>query len=628
MSPHQNAFTPPQGRDLTKPNGRHGTAGNPGRADGPRVSIARRFYWLAKAWIAGDAKRRARGWLAALLGLSIAVGASQVLISYAARDFVTALSQRDEPAFWRNLWRYLATFALAIPVGAFYKFTADRLSLAWRDWMTNHLLRRYFYNRVYYRLRSSLTVDNPDERITEDVRLFTTNVLGYLLIVINSVITLIAFLGVLWSISPKLVAALFGYAGGGTLLTMLIGRRLVSLHFTQYQKEADFRYGLVRVRDNAESIAFFRGEKREHHDLVRRFVEVLRNAIRIIGWNRNLAFFTNAYNYVALVLPAVIVAPMYMSGAVEFGVVTQAESAFAQVLMAMSMIVAQFDGLSASTAGMQRLGELWDELAEYDEEDARDAEESQIEVSEGRRRLKVEDLTVQTPDGSRTLTKELSLALEPGTGVLIMGESGAGKSSLLRTIAGTLGVGQRCHRAADVEPHDLPAAAAVHGAGQPARAARLSAARERGRRRRGEGGPRIGEPRGSARTRGRRSGERGRLDERPVAGRAAARLVRAAAAEEAHDRVPRRGDQRPRRAERAAALRAPARARHRLRERRPPEHAEAVPRFLLMLHIDGSWELDPIEPDAENAPAPRRKRAGERAVRSDAPGVRRSSARP
>jgi putative ATP-binding cassette transporter len=91
-------------------------------------------------------------------------------------------------------------------MGAFYKFTADRLSLAWRDWMTNHLLRRYFYNRVYYRLRSSLIVDNPDERITEDVRLFTTNVLGYLLIVINSIITLIAFLGVLWSISPKLVA--------------------------------------------------------------------------------------------------------------------------------------------------------------------------------------------------------------------------------------------------------------------------------------------------------------------------------------------------------------------------------------------------------------------------------------
>ena len=114
----------------------------------PRVSIARRFYWLAKAWIGGDARKRARWLLAGLLSLSVCVGISQVLISYAARDFVNALSQRDEPAFWRNLWWYLGTFALAIPIGAFYKFTADRLSLAWRDWMTNHLLRRYFYNLV------------------------------------------------------------------------------------------------------------------------------------------------------------------------------------------------------------------------------------------------------------------------------------------------------------------------------------------------------------------------------------------------------------------------------------------------------------------------------------------------
>jgi len=126
-----------------------------------------------------------------------------------------------------------------------------------------------------------------------------------------------------------------------------------------------------------------------------------------------------------------------MRGEIEFGVVTQAEGAFAQVLMAMSLIIAQFDGLSASTAGMKRLGELWDELAEFDAEDERESEEAQIEVSESRKRqLTIEDLTVQTPDGSRTLTSELSFALQPGKGLLVMGESGAGKSSLLRTIAG------------------------------------------------------------------------------------------------------------------------------------------------------------------------------------------------
>jgi vitamin B12/bleomycin/antimicrobial peptide transport system ATP-binding/permease protein len=402
-----------------------------------RMSLARRFYTMARAFVAGDGGRRARWLLAALFALSLAVGGSQVLISYAGRDFVSALANRDREGFYRNLLWYLGTFAIAIPIGAFYKFTADRLSLAWRDWLTHHLLRRFFYNRVYYRLRSSPTVDNPDERISEDVKLFTKNVLGYLLIVINSVVTLIAFLGVLWGISPRLVLLLFGYAAAGTAISVLIGGRLVGLHFAQYQREADFRYGLVRVRDNAESIAFFRGEKREHVDLAHRFADVLRNSLRIIGWNRNLAFFTYSYNYVALIIPTVVVAPMFMRGDVEFGVVTQAEGAFAQVLIAMSLIIAQFDGLSASTAGMKRLGELWDELAEFDAEDERESEEAQIEVSESRKRqLTIEDLSVQIPDGSRTLTAELSFALQPGKGLLVMGESGSGKSSLLRTIAG------------------------------------------------------------------------------------------------------------------------------------------------------------------------------------------------
>jgi putative ATP-binding cassette transporter len=402
----------------------------------PRITAGRRFIRLALAFLSGDNRRRARLWLAALLGLSLAVGGVQVLISFAARDFVTALTYRDSDAFYRKLWWYLGTFVLAIPIGVFYKFAADRLSLAWREWITHHLLRRYFYNRVYYRLRGSATVDNPDQRIAEDVKLFTTNILGYLLIVLNSVITLCAFLGVLWGISSSLVVALFGYALAGTAVTVLIGRRLVGLHFAQYQREADFRYGLVRVRENAESIAFFRGEKREQQDLVRRFVAVVRNAIDIIGWNRNLTFFTNSYNYIALVLPTLIVGPMFMRGDVEFGVVTQAEGAFAQVLMAVSMIVAQFDGLSACTAGIRRLGELWDSLDDFDAEDARDAEESQIEVSETRHRLRLQGLTVQTPDGSRVLTHDLSFELEPGEGLLIMGESGSGKSSLLRTVAG------------------------------------------------------------------------------------------------------------------------------------------------------------------------------------------------
>ena len=180
-------------------------------------------------------------------------------------------------AFYHNLWRYLGAFVLAVPVLVFYRYTGDRLSLAWRQWMTEHLVQRYFSNRVYYRLRSSETIDNPDQRITEDVKLFTTDVLGYLLVVVNSVVTLAGFVGVLWGISGQLMVGLLVYTGVGTLISVVIGRRLVGLYFQRYQREADFRYGLVRVRDHAESIAFFRGERREHQDLLRRFGAVVRN---------------------------------------------------------------------------------------------------------------------------------------------------------------------------------------------------------------------------------------------------------------------------------------------------------------------------------------------------------------
>lgn len=253
---------------------------------------------------------------------------------------------------------------------------------------------------------------------------------------INSMVTLFAFIGILWAISWTLPVGLVFYATVGTGLSILIGKRLVGLHFNQYQKEADFRYALVRVRDNAESIAFFRGEKREHRDLLSRFTEVVKNTMWIIGWNRTLGFFTNSYNYLALILPTLIVAPLYMRGAVEFGVVTQAQSAFAQVLMALSVIILQFEGLSAFAAGIKRLGDLWDELDDYDAEDALMETGAQVSVDEDALRLKLTDLTVQTPGAEKTLTRKLNFTLPPGQSVLIMGASGTGKSSLLRTIAG------------------------------------------------------------------------------------------------------------------------------------------------------------------------------------------------
>jgi putative ATP-binding cassette transporter len=399
-----------------------------------RLVILRRFAQLAKAFFLYGTHHETRVFVVLLLILSGVVGATQLLVSYAGRNFITSLTERDTAGFYHNLWLYLGTFVLAVPVGVFYRYCAERLALLWRVWMTNILVSRFFFNRAYYRLRNSDRVDNPDQRISEDIRSFTTGVLGYLLTLINSGVTLCAFTGVLFTISWKLPLVLIVYASAGTCLSILIGKRLVGLNFQQYRKEADFRYGLVRVRDNAESIAFFRGEKSEQRDLLTRFRSVVENTLRIIGWERTLGFFTNGYNYLALIVPMLVVGPMFIQGRIEYGVVTQTEGAFAQVLMALSVIVAQFEGLSSFAAAINRLGDLWDELDEYDIEDFQATQA--IEVNEGARGLRLNDLTIETPDHQKVLTRDLNFTLPPGRSVLIMGESGTGKSSLLRTIAG------------------------------------------------------------------------------------------------------------------------------------------------------------------------------------------------
>lgn len=376
--------------------------------------------------------------LGGLLFLSLAVSGMNVIISYVGNFFTTALSERDAPTFWRFFFVYAGVFVAATPIVVFYGYTQELLGLRWRDWMTQKFLGQYFQNRAYYEINFEEDIDNPDQRIAEDIKSFTATSLTFLLLILGSVIDVISFTGILWSISSFLAIFLISYAVIGTVLAALFGRKLITLNFNQLRREADFRYGLVHVRDNAESIAFYQGEAQEQGQLRRRFVEVLRNFNFLIGWQRNLAFFRTPYRYATYILPSVILAPLYFQEQIRFGDISQAGFAFSQIFEAFALVVLQINQLSAFAAGVNRLETFTEAL---DAQERPFSELGHTIKTHTDDQIVLDQVSLATPKGQRTLLQQISLTLQPEQSLVIVGQSGVGKSSLLRAIAGLWNTG-------------------------------------------------------------------------------------------------------------------------------------------------------------------------------------------
>ncbi|KMT17661.1 hypothetical protein BVRB_2g036070 [Beta vulgaris subsp. vulgaris] len=418
-------------------------------------TLFRRFWKVAKPYWSSEDKVQARWQLATVFALTLGTTGISVAFNFLGRDFYNALANKDQDQFMKQLLYYLGGFAGGIPVFVLRDFAKDTLSLRWRSWMTTHYMKRYLQNQSFYRIQSQTTIDNPDQRIVDDLSTFTGTALAFSLTLFNAAIDLISFSNILFGIYPPLFIVLLVYSIGGTAISVFLGKGLVTLNFLQEKKEADFRYGLVRVRENAESIAFYSGEENEMQMLVQRFSSAFQNLTRLLVSSRNLEFFTSGYRYLIQILPAAVVAPMYFSGKIEFGVINQSVSAFNHILGDVSLIIFQFQAISAFSAVIDRLGEFDDLLDNISSEDLTDStgrisvvyynvsstnqttldSNGSLTVQSRKKLVDLENLTLVTAEKAAILA-DLTLTINEKDHLLITGPSGSGKTSLLRAMAG------------------------------------------------------------------------------------------------------------------------------------------------------------------------------------------------
>jgi putative ATP-binding cassette transporter len=368
---------------------------------------------------------------AGILLLLLAINGLNVVNSYVGRDLFTAIEQRSTSSFFSMAALWVAVFAALTTGAVVLRLFEERLGLLWRDWLTRHLIGAYLEGRVYLHVKEQGTLDNPDQRITEDIRAFTTMTLTFALLSLNALFTIVAFSGVLWSISKVLFLVAVGYALLGSLCTVALGRPLIRLNHDHLDREASFRTELVHVGQNAESVALLKLENRIQSRLARRLDALVSNGKRIIAVNRNLGFFTHGYNYGIQLLPPLIVGPLFMRGDVEFGVITQSAMAFAQLLGAFSLVVTQFQSISSYAAVLGRLGTFATAV-----ERVRLPSLAPGELTDETRPLIYDDLTLASANNGEILVANLTLTVATGTRLLVTGTDEARRELFRATALG------------------------------------------------------------------------------------------------------------------------------------------------------------------------------------------------
>lgn len=413
---------------------------------GVKLPLIRGFWQLFKGYWSSAEKWKARGLLASVIVLNLVMVYLLVRINDWYRNFYDALQAYDWASFWPLIGTFTGLALLYIVIAVYAVYLRQMLTINWRTWMTEEYLARWMRGQVYYRLQVLRSdTDNPDQRISEDINQFVTLTLTLLVGALKQLTTLGAFAVVLWNLSGALTVpigsetfTIYGYmfwlsllyAGVGSVLVHLVGRKLIRLNFDQQRYEADFRFSMMRVRENSESIAFYRGEMAETQGFKERFANVIKNYWGLMRRTKLLNFYVNGYGQLAIIFPLIMAAPRYYAGEIALGGLMQTISAFGRVQDALSFFVDSYSSIAELSAVIQRLSGFTAHINEaaavppmiVHEDDAEDA-------------LCLSDLHVALPH-SAELFAVSTLTLSQGSRALVTGESGVGKSTLLRAVAG------------------------------------------------------------------------------------------------------------------------------------------------------------------------------------------------
>lgn len=434
-----------------------------------KQGFLRSAWSLAWPYWTSDEKWSAYGLLGSVVALNLVYVWLTVRLNMWNSDFYNALQNYDWPKFW---WQFaiFGMIAAAIIVVLVYQSYLQRiLQIRWRRWLTHHFLGNWLSERAYYHMQlDQAATDNPDQRIAEDLGRFTVTSLDLAVGMLNAVVTLCSFLFILWTLSGPLTVPLGGgwsftipgymvfaaiiYAVAGTFLTRWIGNPLVRLTYDQQRYEADFRFSLVRLRENAESVAFFGGEARERMVFEGRFARVVANWWDIIRRRKRLAWFTTGYSQIAIVFPFLVAAPRYFAKEIQLGGLMQISSAFGRVQESLSFIISSYTEIAEYQSIVERLRGF---RARVDEISAAHQGPQPIFVARGGDGVEIEALDLHLPDGQR-LRADIALRAGPEQPVLVTGPSGSGKSTLLRAIAGLWPFGRGHVRVGDGHMLFLP----------------------------------------------------------------------------------------------------------------------------------------------------------------------------